>query len=78
MQVDGKGYEKAFPHPEGITGPALNLLLHQKFMSWLLSEFPSYEADGCVTHIAFTDRMRERIPLPSPIQGAPSMGDSPA
>ena len=62
----------------GLTGHALDRLLHEEFMAWLRSEFPSYEKDGCITHIAFTDRMREPIPMPCPLPEAPSNGVSPA
>ena len=65
LQVGGNTYEKAFPHPEGLRGSELNLWLHREFHQWVLSEFSHHEGDGFVTHIAFTDRMRERISPPS-------------
>src|SRR5687767_15677044 len=46
MQVDGVTKEMAFPHPEGISGTALDLLLHHEFTAWLDSEFPGHEEGG--------------------------------
>lgn len=73
MQIDGKSLEKAFPHPEGLTGPELEHWMNQRFSEWLKSELPG-GGERRAAKISFTDRMQERSPASSSVSGPPSVG----
>src|SRR5688572_168273 len=58
MQVEGETHVRAFAHPEGVTGHALDCVLHERFQSWLDLAFPEHAEKRRVSKIAFTDRFR--------------------
>ena len=67
VQIAGVPHEKVIPHPDGLSGPALELYMGRAFHAWLESGFPGSEKAGAVRKVAFTDNMQ-----PASAHGTPA------